>query len=144
MERLVVGIDGSAASREAANWAARLAEQYGAALHLVCVVENPSTWVGMGAAMSASVVDALSDDDLRAAGQIVVDRILEESDIQGAVTSEVLIGYPAQQLCTISRDASLLVVGANGHRIKSALIGSVALHCAHHSSCPVVIMPRVS
>ena len=37
--------------------------------------------------------------------------------------------------------ADLLVVGSRGHsQFTDALLGSVSQNCAHHASCPVVII----
>jgi nucleotide-binding universal stress UspA family protein len=54
----------------------------------------------------------------------------------------VLEGDPGQTLCAQSAGADLLVVGSRGLGDFAALmLGSVSTKCAHHSRCPVVIMP---
>lgn len=52
-------------------------------------------------------------------------------------------GDPAQVLCERSADADLLVVGSRGHGGFARLVlGLVGTACAHHSKCPVAIIPK--
>jgi nucleotide-binding universal stress UspA family protein len=51
---------------------------------------------------------------------------------------------PAPELVDRSRDALLLVVGNRGRTAgRSALLGSIALHCAMHAGCPVMVVRPV-
>ena len=57
------------------------------------------------------------------------------------VSLVVTVGPAAQELVDRSRDADLLVVGSRGRgAVRSALLGSVALHCATHARCPVIVV----
>ena len=50
----------------------------------------------------------------------------------------------AVELTERSEDADLLVVGSRGRgAVRSALLGSVALHCAVHAPCPVMVVHPV-
>jgi nucleotide-binding universal stress UspA family protein len=50
-------------------------------------------------------------------------------------------GPAAQVLVDASAGADLLVVGSRGRgAMRSSLLGSVALHCATHAACPVVVV----
>ena len=142
MDRIVVGVDGSAASVRATQWASSEAQRSGAALLLLCVIENPATWAGVGAAMAPSAMESISDDDLKASGAAIIAEAASQANLSGEFTTETVIGFPGETLVNASREASLLVLGAEGHRVRSALLGSAAMHCVHHSACPVVIMPR--
>jgi nucleotide-binding universal stress UspA family protein len=144
VEKIVVGIDGSAASVRAATWAKNEADRLAAPLVLLCVVENPATWSGVGAAMSPTAIESISEDDLRASGLAIISAVATEANIGTAYEAASVVGYPGECLVDASRDASLLVLGSEGHRIWSVLLGSVAMHCVLHSSCPVVIMPKLS
>jgi nucleotide-binding universal stress UspA family protein len=54
----------------------------------------------------------------------------------------VLEGDPAQVLCAQSEQAGLLVVASRGRgAFTGLLLGSGSTKCAHHSRCPVVIVP---
>jgi nucleotide-binding universal stress UspA family protein len=53
----------------------------------------------------------------------------------------VVPGAPAEQLVRTAEGAALLVVGSRGRGlVRSTLLGSVALHCATHAPCPVVVV----
>ena len=59
------------------------------------------------------------------------------------VERRVVEGAAASVLVDESRDAELLVVGSRGHGgFAGLLLGSVSQQCAHHATCPVVIIPR--
>jgi nucleotide-binding universal stress UspA family protein len=63
----------------------------------------------------------------------------------GAVEVErrVVQGRPAAVLVEEARGADLLVVGSRGHGgFAGLLLGSVSQQCAHHATCPVVIVHR--
>ena len=50
-------------------------------------------------------------------------------------------GFAGTVLVEAAKGASLLVVGSCGHsELTDLLIGSVSGHCAHHVSCPTVIV----
>ena len=50
-------------------------------------------------------------------------------------------GYAGTVLVEAAKGASLLVVGSRGHsELTDLLIGSVSEHCAHHASCPTLIV----
>jgi len=53
----------------------------------------------------------------------------------------VVQGWPAEVLLEASEGADLLVVGSRGRGgFTSALLGSVSQNCAHHATCPVLII----
>jgi nucleotide-binding universal stress UspA family protein len=63
------------------------------------------------------------------------------------VTVEAVIGAPGRVLVEAAAGADELVLGHRGRgAVRSALLGSVGLHCALHASCPVTIVraPKVS
>jgi len=53
----------------------------------------------------------------------------------------VVQGWPAEVLLAAAEDADLLVVGSRGRGgFTSALLGSVSQNCAHHATCPLLII----
>jgi nucleotide-binding universal stress UspA family protein len=138
--RIVVGVDGSAASRAAFRWAVRQAELTGATVQAITAWQYP---VASGGYAWAPVAVLDSTDLQEAAEKTLADEI---SEVVGARTDiklqpQAVEGNPAQVLLDASAGADLLVVGSRGHGgFASALLGSVSQHCVHHADCPVVII----
>ncbi len=164
--RIVVGVDGSAAAREALAWAYRHAARTGDALHLVTTYEvsggsNPysgSYAYAPDARIAAHLTEAEArwreDKHLmaqeRAEGMLadlVRDVRADAADVVATggrvvVTTEAIAGArPAQALLECSRRADLLVVGSRGlGGFKGLLLGSVSQQCVQHAHCPVVVV----
>ena len=144
MSEVVVGIDGSDESAAVLRWALDEAVLRGAALKIVCATHSPATWLGMGEALGSAVTATLSEDDLTAFARSTIDEVMGQVGDTGGVviTKDARIGNPADVLVEASHDADLLVVGSRGHGdLGSVLLGSVGMHCVHHSHCPVVVIP---
>lgn len=134
--RIVVGVDGSPASRSALAWAARQAELTGGGVDAVIAWQYP---VGYGAP-SAAVPDF---DFAGNARQALAEAIAEASagSPRVGIRQHVVQGHPAAALLKASDNADLLVVGNRGHGgFTEALLGSVSQHCVHHARCPVVVV----
>ncbi|HUZ20264.1 MAG TPA: universal stress protein [Acidimicrobiales bacterium] len=138
--RILVGVDGSSGSRRALRWATEEAARRGAHLDAVLVWRGPYEF---GRAIYAIPVHD------KAVAEAARERLVETvSAVTGAdaavkVNPIVLEGDPAEALCALSAEADLLVVGSRGHGGFTGLVlGSVSEKCAHHSRCPVVIVPK--
>ena len=134
--RIVVGIDGSAPSMRALEWALGQAKATGSGVEAVHAWEMPTSF-GMAPAM-------LPYEDLdRAAQQTLATAVERATDGHPEVPVErqVVQGHPATVLVERSAGADLLVVGSHGHGgFVGALIGSVSLNCVQHATCPVVVV----
>jgi nucleotide-binding universal stress UspA family protein len=142
--RVVVGVDGTAGSRTALVYAAAAAAARDADLEIVGAYSVNAYW------MDPYVYDPTLPDTLRAHTEETVSRLVAEVRRDLAVSAAgaadipirtvVTAGPAAQQLVDRSADADLLVVGSRGRGgVRSAMLGSVALHCATHARCPVVV-----
>jgi nucleotide-binding universal stress UspA family protein len=138
--RIVVGVDGSAGSRSALEWAAEEARTRKARLDVVHVWNYP--WVVVAAGAAAAGV---GEEEYEAGGRDVLERsiadvrpALEGVDVHPRLGS----GDAAEVLLQAAAGADLVVVGSRGHGgFTALLLGSVGLHCAQHAPCPVVIVP---
>jgi nucleotide-binding universal stress UspA family protein len=140
MEKIVVGIDGSDASKDALRWAVEDARARGAEVVALHAYEVP---VPAPDAAPAAPVDlpALVAEIHGRALQFVTDVVDEV--VGNAVSVDVapiaVEDTPARALLDAARDADLLVVGSHGRGLSGLFLGSVSLECAHHAACPVLI-----
>lgn len=134
--RIVVGVDGSVASKDALAWAARQAELTGSALEVIAAWGYP-VFFGTAAPWPA-------DFDPAAIATQEVKKTVEEvigHDSSLVVRTYVREAPPATTLIEASEGADLLVVGCRGHgEVAGMLMGSVSQHCVTHSTCPVVVV----
>lgn len=143
-QRIVVGVDGSAGGATALAWALRQAVVTGAILDAVSCWQLPP--MISGAAGFGSYVD-FSTFELNGPTAEALDKAVAAAvgELAGAeevtVRTHVLNAYPARALLEVAEGADLLVVGSRGHgELSGLLLGSVGLHCATHSTCPVLIV----
>ncbi len=141
METIVVGIDGSEASRQALDFALAEARVRGAAVKAVSAWHVPAVVYEVG--WTAAPVDLAEFPRL---AESALEAILDEAkaaDSGVTVTSVVREGQPADVLLEEAAGAELLVVGSRGlGGFRGLLLGSVSQQCAHHAPCPVVIIPH--
>ncbi len=136
--RVVVGVDGSAGSKQALRWAADYASRTGAEVRPVIVWNLPMSY---GWALRP---DPEGVPDRHAAKQL--EATLDEvfgADRPPRLTTLVAEGHAAAELLRAAGEADLLVVGSRGHGgFAAAMLGSVGSHLSRHSPCPVVIVRR--
>jgi nucleotide-binding universal stress UspA family protein len=144
MGEIVVGVDGSAASREALRWAVEEAGFRDAsivALYAWQVPVVPADIAPMPMHTAAfDVTDLLPklEEGARSLVAGVVREVVGDADV--GVREAVVEGAPATALIEASRGAELLVLGSRGHGgFAGLLLGSVSQQVAQHASCPVVI-----
>jgi nucleotide-binding universal stress UspA family protein len=139
--RVVVGIDGSPGARAALRTALVEAAARGADLEVVSAYPVVLPW-------TAGVPDLQQmRADARTRARAFLDEVRAELMVDGgpdpgagAVRLVVQGGPPAPVLVERAAGADLLVVGSRGRRaVRSLLLGSVALHCVTHASCPVLV-----
>jgi len=136
---IVVGFDGSPGAEAALRFAAEEATLRGLPLRIVCAWEpRAATYVGEAFAPTA---DAFLDAEHRA--EETLRSAVELAASLGVQAEGVSIeGHPATKLIEQARDATLLVVGSRGYgTAASLLLGSVSQRLAHHTPCPLVIVP---
>jgi nucleotide-binding universal stress UspA family protein len=144
--RLVVGVDGSPGSRAALGHAMTIAARRGADVEVVSTYPVLLSWTG-GAPVDAAAADPVREDTESRIREVLAEVRADPAVavVPGAgevpVSLVVTVGPAAQELVDRSRDADLLVVGSRGRgAVRSALLGSVALHCATHARCPVLVV----
>jgi nucleotide-binding universal stress UspA family protein len=151
-QRIVVGVDGSDGARLVLTWALALTWALGAAARRRAAVEVLAAFPIDFYWIDAYLIDQRWIDTLRADTEARARALVDEVRRKPAVMAqpgaddldvEVLVcaGGPAAHLVERSDGADLLVVGSRGRGgLRSAVAGSVALHCAAHAPCPVVVV----
>jgi nucleotide-binding universal stress UspA family protein len=137
---LIVGVDGSAASKAAVDWAARDASMRSVSLTLVHVASGlAGTWpqtpppIGFGKwqqQRGRRIIDeavSIVEEATRATGPI-------------RVKSEMYYSAVVPTLVDMSKEADMVVVGCRGQGAFGALLGSVSSGLIHHAHCPVAVI----
>jgi nucleotide-binding universal stress UspA family protein len=133
--RIVVGIDGSAPSLGALEWAARQAELTNSTLRIVGTWDWPTSF-----GWAVPIPDGFDPEQNveKALEQAEGDIRLNHPTIE--ITTSALQGHPAPILVEESKGADLLVVGSRGHgEFVGMLIGSVSEFCTTNAHCPVLV-----
>ena len=136
-KKIVVGIDGSAHSHRALEYAHGLAERFGAALWLVHAYPHTSDMLGYD-----EYEKIVSRREI--AGQEILDearQALGQSSIE--LYEELLEGPPTEAILKVAkiRQVDLIVVGSRGlGSIQEMLLGSVSHQVLHHATCPVLVV----
>lgn len=132
--RIVVGVDGSAASLDAVGWALRQAQLTGCDLEAVTAWHVPAQY---GSEFYAEPMD------WKAIANEILDTALHEvgSESPVSITRTIAPGHPAEVLTASSAGADLLVVGTRGHGgFAGMLLGSVSEYVVAHAHCPVLVV----
>jgi nucleotide-binding universal stress UspA family protein len=145
---VVVGVDGSAGAHHALRWAAAEARLRKVPLRVVHAwtfgfAGIPGGGYGYGG-NSAALFPAEGVSDLRRAAEELLDRAITEiaTEARGiGIERQVIEGGATEVLVGAATEGDLLVVGSRGHGgLAGLLLGSTSQQCAHHASCPVVIV----
>jgi len=141
---VIVGVDGSAASRAALVAAVDEADRLGTRVAVVTTYELADSWVDL-----STVVVPTEEEvrwELQRGAEAMVDEVLGDRRATHAgrppeVAVVVAEGPAADVLLRWSADAELLVVGSRGQgEFRGLLVGSVALACAMHGAGPVLVV----
>ena len=131
---IVVGIDGSAESQLAMEWAFEEARRSASPLHLLYAASD-NTYSGL---TDQLLTDLLSED-----AQRIVDEAKKRlpAHLVDSCQVEWTLGSPTRVLVHASEDASMVVVGTHGRgALGAAVHGSVSRHVTRHAHSPVVVV----
>jgi nucleotide-binding universal stress UspA family protein len=135
-ERIVVGVDGSAISRRAIQWATSHAQQDD-------TIEVVHTWTRPVPVAEAgtSIDPMLLADSAAAVLEAEVDFARQDCDGGIPITGRTIEGHAGSALIKAAQDADLIVVGSRGRGgFTGLLLGSTSTYLAHHVECPLVIV----
>jgi nucleotide-binding universal stress UspA family protein len=138
-QAVVTGVDGSAESIAALQWACRYGAATGATVRAVRAWHYPSAVLPVSGVapepIREEVEQHIREDLAGAIAQAAPDLAAAQ------VEPHLVYGHPAEVLIAESQNADLLVVGHRGHgAFTGMLTGSVSIHCVNHAACPVVVV----
>ena len=138
MKKIVVGVDGSAVSLQALEWAYNEALVSGAELTAV------HGWVYPYSGPRTSVSEPRTQMQLDAMEELKAGLESLGPRLTGGslhVHARLIEQSPPDALLEESEDADLLVVGSRGRgTFRSTLLGSVSRTVAQHAACPVAVI----
>lgn len=138
--RIVAGVDGSDASREAAQVALALSRRLHAELVLAHVFSlRPIPGTPSAQQDREALLEAERDRARKELAEVAADFGIEER------ATRLVAGWPeADALSSLAtaEQAAMVVVGSRGRGgIRSALLGSVSFELTRTAPCPVVVVP---
>lgn len=131
--RILVPTDFSRPSERALDYAQDLAQQLGASLHLLHVVNRPLLAEGLAA--EASISEKFESDAVRS----MEARLRKLAP--GAESTDVVFGYAAKAIVdwALRLAADLIVMGSHGRTgVAHLMLGSVAEAVVRTARCPVL------
>jgi nucleotide-binding universal stress UspA family protein len=138
LERIVVGVDGSATSLRALDWGLDAARAHSARVTVVHAW-HPSYVSPMDAYLISS------EDVIERAAQTLLDEAVDQADGQGLagrIDRTLVMGTAARAVLETAEGADVIVVGSRQQSVAGWLfLGSVSLQVTHHAECPVVVVP---
>lgn len=131
---IIVGVDGSETSCEAAAWALKESRRSGQPLRLVSVASAAHPASADHAAARTAAEEALASTGQR------LTELMAGQERPAAFSTEVHDGDPAEVMAELSEEAGLLVIGHHGSdQPATGRIGTVSAGVPGHALSPVLI-----
>ncbi|MEV6339335.1 universal stress protein [Nocardia vinacea] len=141
---ILVAVDGSASSYQAAAWAAVEAALHHRRLHILTSMAIP-TGFGPGALLTGDDTEWLRRDGERVVTEATRVARTAAPGADLAITTEVTFELVPATLIERSAHARMLVVGSRGiGAFQRGLLGSVSTAVTHHAHCPVAVIHGIS
>lgn len=139
LKRILVPIDFSEASLKALRYAVPFAEQFGATICLVHVIEPASFMNDL-----PNVVLVRSDEEeAKEARNQLVSLAQKEIEELIPINPQVRTGKPFHEIVELAKtlEIDLIIIATHGHTgLKHCLLGSTAERVVRHAPCPVLVV----
>jgi nucleotide-binding universal stress UspA family protein len=140
LDKILVPVDYSAASRAALELALGIAESFRAAVHVVHVLELPLySSLDMSVSISGFPAQSYVSYAQRRAAEEMSEFLAPERNRE--LTQAIVTGEPSSMVLKIAEDGGydLIVMGTHGRTgLKHLLLGSTAEWIVRHAPCPVL------
>ncbi len=143
VKQILVPVDFSDSAHAALQWAAELAQRYGARLEMLHVYPVPGYVLPDGFVMAGPEVHRDVDARARARLQQWLEQVSRDRPIE--VVCATACGQPAAEILRRADDthADLIVMGAHGlSGLALFLMGSNTDRVVRHAKVPVLVVPR--
>ena len=139
IKTILIPVDGSEPAENAFRYGVGLAEENGATIVLLHVLDANETYYATNRVMLAGGML----DERKETAQRVMDQM--KSQVPEGITCKTVIaaGVPGETACRTEKEenADLIVVGNSGKgAISSFVMGSVSRYIIHHVHCPVLVV----
>lgn len=140
---IIVGVDGSAESKVAVDWAARQAAMHHESLTIVHALNPPAVVAFPEIPMPSGYLEWQQEE-----GRVLLEQLIPVAQEAASsasqsiqITAEMVSGPVVPALVNLSKEAKLVVVGNRGRGAVARLVlGSVSTGLVHHSHCPVAVI----
>lgn len=141
IKTILIPVDGSEPAENAFRYGVGLAEENGATIVLLHVLDANETYYATNRVMLAGGML----DERKETAQRVMDQM--KSQVPEGITCKTVIaaGVPGETACRTAKEenADLIVVGNSGKgAISSFVMGSVSRYIIHHVHCPVLVVNK--
>ncbi len=140
---ILVPLDGSAPSLDAAKHAVKIATSFDAKVTFLHILPNLASYINLPRLYAADSYNQLLEE-FNAQGETIFDNAIKEIDTQGITIDKKLVpGDPAQKIVEESYEGQydLIVMGSRGlSGVQDFLMGSVSSRVSKHAPCPVLIV----
>lgn len=140
IRRILLPTDFSEPSKEAAQYAMALADQFGAELHLLHVVSQVMPYGDESSTWLMPINE--TQEKLEAAEQSLLKNVIDPSwSAEHRVVYKTVVGFTVDEILSYAKDydVDLIVCGTHGYSwLAHTLIGSVAEKLVRTANCPVL------
>ena len=142
--KILLGMDGSGESRDAARLATKLADGLDSELHLIHVEPIPSIYAYPEVVVHNPDLRADVDEAAERASREKLDAEVEAvGGMDKIAGAHVAVGRPDAEIVRVAEEigAGLVILGSRGlGPIKRALMGGVSDSVVRHAHCPVLVV----
>ncbi|EEF62468.1 universal stress protein [Pedosphaera parvula] len=139
LNRILVPVDFSGFSSKAVRYAVRFAEQFGATLYLLYVLERSSFITGTDGVVITLPEGQMMNTTKTKLAAFAAEEIKEPVPVH----TEVRIGRPYEEVINLAREmqVDLIIIATHGYTgLKHVFLGSTAELVVRHAPCPVLVV----